>query len=132
MLACCIIFTISCRQAPPGEWVPDPDAVLNVYFFHINERCEACNAIEANTKTVLDKHYRTLIDNGTVKFYSFNVSAKGNRAVTQKYQVSYTSLLLVRPDGTVTDYTNTAFNYAAIDPLKFQDLLKSEIEKNLE
>jgi hypothetical protein len=128
----CIIFAESCRQAPPNQWVPDANAVLNIYFFHLTDRCDACTAIETNTKIVLDEYYKTQIENGTIKFLSFNIDKKENKAVTDKYQISYTSLLLVRSDGTITDFTNTSINYANTNPLKFQALLKSEIDKNLE
>jgi hypothetical protein len=125
------IFAFSCKQTTNSQWIPDPDAVLNVYFFHLTDRCDACTAIETNTKTVLNEHFKSQIENGTIKFYSFNIN-KENKAVTEKYQISYTSLLLVSADGTITDFTNTSFNYANLNPSKFQALLKSEIDKKLE
>jgi hypothetical protein len=98
----------------------------------LTDRCDACRAIETNTKTVLNEHFKAQIENGTIKFYSFNIDKKENNTVTEKYQISYTSLLLVRSDGTITDFTNTSFNYANLNPLKFQELLKAEIDKKLE
>lgn len=127
-----ILFAVSCKQTTNSKWIPDPDAVLNIYFFHLTERCDACTAIETNTETVLKEHFNDQIENGTIKYYSFNIDKKENKTVTEKYQISYTSLLLVRSDGTITDFTNTSINYANLNPLKFRKMLKSEIDKNLE
>jgi hypothetical protein len=57
---------------------------------------------------------------------------KENKAVTSKYMISYTSLLLVHRDGSVTDLTVDAMNNAGSAPLKFREMLKREIEKHLE
>lgn len=127
-----IIFAVSCKQPISSEQIPDANAALNVYFFHMNDRCDACTAIETNTEAVLKECYNTQIENGTIKFYSFNIDKKENKTIAEKYQISYTSLLLVGSDGTITDFTNTSFNYANLNPLKFQALLKSEIDKKLE
>lgn len=127
-----LFLAVSCRQAPTNQWIPGPDGVLNVYFFHMTDRCEACNAIETNTRIVLEEHFKTLMEKGAIKFYFFNIDKKENKAVTEKFKISYTSLLLVRADGKITDFTNTSFNYANMNPLKFKALLKSEIDKNLE
>lgn len=126
------LLALSCRQAPSDKWTPDPDAVLNVCFFHLTDRCEACTAIETNTKQVLEEHFKEQIESGKIKFYSFNIDKKENKAVAEKYRISYTSLLLLRADGTYTDFTNNAMNYAFMNPEKYEELLKSEISKNLE
>ena len=131
-LGCLILFPESCRQAVVERSEPDTDAVLRVWFFHPTTRCESCTAIEENTKKILGEHFKNQIENGIIKFRSFNIDNRENRAITEKYQISYTSLLLVRADGTFTDFTNTSMNYASMNPEKFEELLKSEIYKNLE
>lgn len=121
----------SCRQAVVNQQEPESEAVLSVYFFHLTARCEACNAIESNTGSVLEKYFKDLLDSGTIRFKSINIESRENRALAEKYQVSYTSLLLVRSDGTVNDFTNTALNYAFMNPARFEELLRAEIDKNL-
>jgi len=121
----------SCKQSQTNQWQANSNAELQVYFFYITDRCAACTAIENNTKKVLDENFKTQMENGIINFTSFNIDKKENRALVEKYQISYTSLLLVRADGTKTDFTNTSFNYAYTDPSKFKELLKAEIEKNL-
>jgi hypothetical protein len=127
-----ILLTIfSCNQAPPVQQQPDRDSVLSVYFFHLTARCDACTAIEENTKAVLDKFYKSQIENGTITFKSINIDKRENKVIVKKYQVSFTSLLLVRADGTFTDFTNTSLNYAFMNPAMFRELLKEEIDKNI-
>lgn len=127
-----LIAAVSCRQVPASQWTPDPDAVLNVYFFHINDRCPACLAVEENTEWVLDNYFSERLGDGSVKYESFNIDMKENKAVISKYRISYTSLLLVHRDGSVTDLTVDAMNNAGSAPLKFREMLKTEIEKILE
>lgn len=126
------VIAFSCRQPSSAEWIPDPDADLNVYFFHINDRCPACLAVEDNTEWVLDNYFSERLEDGSIKYESFNIDMKENKAVTSKYRISYTSLLLVRRDGKVTDLTVDAMNNAGSAPLKFREMLKTEIESNLE
>lgn len=132
MLVYIIMSFASCRQAVVTQQETESDAVLNIYFFHLTARCEACTAVEDNTIKVLDKYYKSQIKNGTIVFKSINIDNRENRALTERYKISYTSLLLIRADGTFTDFTNTALNYANMAPSGFEELLKLEIDKNLE
>lgn len=122
----------SCGHAPVASLDPDPDTALRVYFFHLSSRCEACDAVEANTLQVLDKHYKELLNDEKIRFRSFGIENRNNRDIIRKYQVSYTTLLLIRADGSYTDFSNTALNYANMNPAKFDELLKEEIDRNLE
>ena len=132
-LAGIILLDISsCNQAPTVQQQPDTNALLSVYFFHLTARCDACNAIEENTREVLDKYYKSQLENGTISFKSINIDKRENREIVKKYQISFTSLLLVRSDGTFTDFTNTSLNYAFMNPSGFRELLKEEIDKHIE
>jgi len=126
-----LIASFSCNQKPAIQQLPDSDAALRIYFFHLTERCSACTAVENETKTVINKYYKTRLDKGEIVFKSFNIDRKENKSLTEKYQISYTTLLLIRADGTFSDFTNNSLNYADMNPAKFEELLKSEIEKTL-
>ena len=127
-----ILCCEACRPSPVNQQNMETDAILSVYFFHLTARCEACTAVEENTVRVLDKYYKSQLKSGTIGFRSINIDDRENRALTERYKISYTSLLLVRADGTFTDFTNTALNYANMAPARFEELLKMEIDKNLE
>ncbi|HZY25575.1 MAG TPA: nitrophenyl compound nitroreductase subunit ArsF family protein [Bacteroidales bacterium] len=126
-----IITLLSCRQSQTIQSKTNSNAKLEVLYFHVTERCPACLAIENNTKKVLDDNFKTQMDNGIIKFTSYNIEEKTNKSLVEKYQISYLTLLIIKSDGTKTDFTNTAFQYADAKPAKFEELLKAEIDKNL-
>jgi hypothetical protein len=126
-----ITFFLSCRQSPTNQTLSHSKAQLEVIYFHTSERCPACIAIENNTKKVLDDLYKAQIDRGIIKFTSCNIDDRTNKALVEKYQVSYLTLLIIKPDGTKRDFTDNAFKYADTNPEKFMDLLKAEIDKSL-
>ncbi|MFQ3578821.1 MAG: nitrophenyl compound nitroreductase subunit ArsF family protein [Bacteroidales bacterium] len=104
---------------------------LLVYYFHATNRCVTCNAVENVAKELLNENFKTEIDNGTIKFASYNIDEEVNRALVKKYQIGFSTLLIIKADGTKTDFTNTAFQYARSNPTKYKELLKAEIDKNL-
>ena len=133
-LSVAIIFIatfLSCRQSQTSQVQTNSNAKLEVLYFHVTERCPACIAIENNTKKVLDENFKTLLDSGIIQFRSLNLEEKANTSLVEKYQIGYSTLLLIKSDGTKTDFTNTAFQYADSKPAKFEELLKAEIDKNL-
>jgi hypothetical protein len=125
------IFFWSCRQSPAVQKQTNSVAKLEVLYFHTAMRCPACVAIENNTKKVLDENFKSQMERGTIQFISCNIDEKVNSSLVEKYQVSYLTLLIIKADGTKTDFTNTAFQYADTKPEKFMELLKAEIDKNL-
>lgn len=127
-----LLTFLFCNRNPALQQHDDSEVVLRIYFFHLTERCTACTAVETETQTVLNKHFKTQVDSGIIKFMSFNIDRKENRSVAEKYQISYTSLLLIRTDGTIIDFTNNSLNYASMNPTRFEELLKAEIDKNIE
>lgn len=126
-----ITSLLSCKQSHTTQTQTNSDVELEVIYFHTSERCPACIAIENNTIEVLNEDYKTQIDSGIIRFTNCNIDEKANKLLVEKYQVSYLTLLLVKADGTKTDFTITAVQNAALNPEKFKDLLKAEIDKSL-
>jgi hypothetical protein len=126
-----ITFFLSCRQSQTNQTQTNSDAKLEVLYFHSTGRCPVCLAIENNTIKVLDENYKPQMANGIIKFSSFNIDEEVNWPLVEKYQISYLTLLIIKADGTKTDFTNTAFKYADTKPEKFMELLKVEVDKNL-
>jgi hypothetical protein len=109
-------------------------AKLEVLCFHPTIRCTACNAVENNTIKILKESFNAQIENGTIKFASYNLEEEVNKPLVEKYQISFSSLLLVKHNSlneVITDFTDKAFQYAQVKPIKFAELLKAEINKNL-
>jgi hypothetical protein len=122
---------LSCKHTQTDQKPANSKARLQVLYFHSTIRCPTCNAIENNTEKVLNENFKIQMDNGIINFTSFNIDKKENRTLIEKYQISYTTLLLIKADGTKTDFTYAAFEYAYAEPVKYTELLKAEIEKNL-
>ena len=137
-----VLFAFSCgtKTTQTTENAADTSAVaassakLEVLYFHSTNRCVTCNAVENNAKKLLEEKYKTELDNGTIKFTSYNVDDEVNKPLAEKYQISFSTLLIVNKAGAEevkTDFTDIAFQYARTDPEKYAELLTTEIDKNL-
>ena len=121
-----ITSNVYAQQNPTGS-----KTKLEVLYFHATMRCPTCNAVEDNARKLLERDYKTQLDNGTIKFNSYNVDESANKTLVDKYQITFSTLLLIKSDGTKTDLTGTGFQYALANPVKYETLLKAEIEKNI-
>ena len=53
-------------------------AKLEVFYFHPTMRCAACNAVENNTIKVLQESFHSQVENGTIRFVSYNMLLTSN------------------------------------------------------
>jgi hypothetical protein len=126
-----VTLFISCAESQTNQNAVSSSAKLEVLYFHGTYRCATCNAVENNTQQLINDYYKNQVTDGIIKFATYNVDEEGNKVIVEKYQVSFSTLLLVKGDGSVTDFTNTAFQYAHTNPERYAELLKAEIDKNL-
>jgi len=122
---------ISCGESQTNQDSVSSSAKLEVLYFHGTYRCATCNAVENNTQQLINDYYKSQVTDGIIKFAAYNVDEEKNKAIVEKYQISFSTLLLVKGDGSVTDFTNTAFQYAHTNPERYAELLKAEIDKQL-
>lgn len=138
------VIVISCNNSPNKQLLKNESDSLNshknmnlkleVVYFHSTNRCATCNAVENNAKKLLEESFKNQLNNGEVYFRSLNFDENENKSITEKYQVSFSMLLLIDHQNvkeTVTDFTETAFKYAKNEPDKYKELLKDEIIKIL-
>jgi hypothetical protein len=136
-----IIGAMSCKNAESKQEGSQTDttkstseAKLEVLYFHSTYRCVTCNAVENNAKKLIEENYKAQLDNGTIKFASYNVDDEANKTLAEKYQISSSTLLIINKYGKKeikTDFTDIAFQYANTNPGKYAELLKTEIDKNI-
>lgn len=133
LFAVVLLSTIfmSCSQAQTKNNSTNSKTKLEVYYFHATNRCPTCNAVENQAKELLEESFKSEIENGIIKFESLNVEEEENEEIVEKYEIVFSTLLIVKADGTKTDFTNSAFQYAKANPEKYKELLKAEIKKNL-
>ena len=125
---------ITVSQAQNKTKTAASGAKIEILYFHATNRCPTCLAVENNAKKTIEEFFKAELKNGTIKFTSLNIDDKANKALVEKYEVAFSTLLIIRKVGvkeTKTDFTDTGFQYARNNPEKYAELLKAEIRKNL-
>ena len=100
-------------------------------YFHGKQRCITCRAIEMLTKEVLDSDFAEAQKSGKLVFKIIDISQKENKAIAEKYEVAWSSLILNK-GGNVVNLTDMGFSYAKGQPEVFKAQLKEEITKLLQ
>lgn len=96
---------------------------VEVLYFHGKQRCATCMAIESNAKAALADHFAEQMKSGDVVFRVIDISQKENEALAEKYEVTWSSLLVVKyKDGqeTYENLTDFAFGHARKSPEDFK------------
>ncbi|MEG1611830.1 MAG: nitrophenyl compound nitroreductase subunit ArsF family protein [Alistipes sp.] len=132
-----IIGLISCGNAQKKEMTTDqpqkPDCI-EVLSFHGAQRCPTCVAIEKQTRTVIETNFSAQVKDGTVIFRIIDLSQPENEPLAERYEVTWSSLLVNKwHNGTeqVTNLTKFAFANARTNPEKFKYELQTTIENLL-
>ncbi len=103
-------------------------SVVNVYYFHGKQRCKTCLAIESVAKSTIEANYK---DNPKVKFVEVNIDEAKDQALVEKYEVTFSSLIIAKGDNH-TDLTEQAFANGVNSPDVLVGLMKDAITKNLD
>ena len=107
---------------------------IEVLYFHGAQRCITCRAIEANTVALLDSLYSKEKENGKIIFKVIDISKKENEHITDKYEVTWSSLFVNGwKDGkeNVNNMTEFSFSNVRNAPDKFKEGIKSKIDELL-
>ncbi len=128
-----LAFTQSaCGPRPPKDNPQQHnEGVVQVLYFHGNQRCVTCRAIEKQCLELLDTEYAEAQKNGLLRFRSINFSDRENETTANRYEVTWSSLILDK-DSQVVNLTDMAFRYAKSEPATFKVQLKQEIDKLLQ
>lgn len=108
--------------------VPDKEYV-EVLYFHGKQRCATCKAIEANAKEAINACFADELKNGDVVFRIVDISRPENERIAEKYEVTWSSLILVKHAGgeeQAENLTEFAFGNARTAPEEFK---KAVVEK---
>lgn len=95
--------------------------MTEVLYFHGKQRCITCNAIEKLAKEVVDS-----LANEKVVMKIIDISKKENEATADKYEVSWSALILDR-NGKIENLTDMGFSYAKGQPELFKAKLTEAI-----
>lgn len=97
-----------------------------VYYFHGKQRCVSCITVQEVAQAAIDEHFA---DNPKVVFMEVDFSDPANRALSEKYEIVFSSLLIAC-DNKHTDLTEEAFSLVR-NSEKLKERIREETEKYL-
>jgi hypothetical protein len=105
---------------------------VEVYYFHATMRCPTCLAVEEQTRKTLDENFAADLKAGTIQLKVLNLEEKENKALTEKFEVGWSSLILYVPEGNKSvNLTEDAFANARSNPDVFRKELQEKIKELL-
>ena len=131
------LLLFSCSGKPKTENKQEVSARgdrVEVIYFHGKQRCVTCSAIEQLTNEVLEATFRNQIDKGAVVYKVIDISDPQNEAITDKYEVTWSSLYINGWKGgkeTVNNMTEFSFANEKGSPDIFKEGIKNKINELL-
>ena len=105
---------------------------VEVYYFHATMRCPTCLAVEEQTRKTLDESFTEDLKTGTIKLTVLNLEEKENKAITEQFEIGWSSLILYVPESRKTvNLTEDAFANARSHPEEFRKELYEKIKQLL-
>lgn len=103
---------------------------VEILYFHGKQRCATCKAIEANAKEAIDARFADELKTGDVVFRIVDISRPENERIAEKYEVTWSSLILVKHAGgkeQVENLTEFAFGNARTAPEEFKEAVAEKV-----
>lgn len=131
---CLGLFACGNNNAGSGEQQENKPKteMVEVLYFHGKQRCPTCRAIEKETKELVSTTFADDMKKGKLIFKTLDIDE--NEAIADKYQVTWSSLILVDYDGgkeKYEDMTKFAFGNARKSPDAFKNGLAEKIKEML-
>ncbi len=127
---------VACSGDKRGSVAEDQQTrkdVVEVLYFHRAQRCATCMAIEKSAKELVETVYAEPLKSGKLVFRSVDITKED--ALAERYEVSWSSLILVDYDKSgkksATNLTEFAFGNARTAPDKFKAELSKQISEML-
>lgn len=128
------LFMLACGNSSNAETArkqtkPAKDYV-EVLLFHGKQRCITCRAIEQHAKELVESKFAEQMKQGKDVMRVIDFSKKENEALAEKYQVSFSSLIVVQHKNgkeKADDMTEFAFSNARSNLEKFKSGLQQRI-----
>jgi len=123
------LLGISCNAQSNRKPAPavSSNGDVEVYYFHMTIRCEACKTMEAEARKNIEMLYPAQLKAGKISFTSLNLEEATGRSLGEKLGVNGQTLLIIKGDQKI-NITNEGFLYAGSKPQKFTEIIKSKID----
>ena len=102
-------------------------AKVMVYYFHGKQRCKTCIAVQKVAEEAIAQGFA---GNDEVKFIEVDFSEKANAALADKYEISFSSLIVATEQEHI-DMTEFAFGNALSNPDALKETLAAEVNNYL-
>ncbi len=93
-----------------------------VYYFYGKMRCATCIDLQKFVEKTVEDEFS---DNDKVKYFEIDVSEKSNQEIADKYEISFSSVILATKDNQV-NLTMEAFDLLYKDPNTLKELIINE------
>jgi thiol-disulfide isomerase/thioredoxin len=117
----------SCKNSTEKKNDSEANSKVIVYYFHGEQRCATCIAVQDVTKATLEENFK---DNKDVSFQEIDITDSKNEELVNKYEIAWSTLLIVCGEKT-TDITDDAFATAKESPELLKKQLTDEINNML-
>jgi hypothetical protein len=88
-----------------GAEVEQARPTVVAYYFHRNQRCDTCRAIEAGSYTALADKYQEAMDEGRLEWKAVNLDDPKNEHFIEDFELSSNGLVVaLRKGGAVEEY----------------------------
>lgn len=118
------------RNRCPGSKKDDGKGLCRSVVFSWEQRCATCMAIESNTKATMKKNFADQIKKGKVTFKVIDISKKENEKIAEKYEVTWSSLFIVRHKNGKETYKNMT-EFAFANARKSPDVFRAGVVKSV-
>ena len=132
LFALMIGLTACAADAQKKEETPKDG--VEVLYFHGKQRCVTCQAIEKETKALIDSQFADAVKSGKVRFRVVDITKSENEALADKYEITWSSLVIVKYSNgkeTAENLTQFAFANARSNPAQFKKELAAKINQML-
>jgi hypothetical protein len=102
-------------------------AKVMVYYFHSKQRCKTCLAIQDVAGQTIAENFA---DNADVQFVELDYTEKANEAISTKYEIAGSSLIIVSGNEHV-NLTSAAFANAVRNPDVLKETIVNEVNNHL-
>lgn len=128
-----LLAIFSCRTGDPnntGTFEEDAD-YIQIVLFHLEQRCGSCDAVELETRHLLEEEYLNEMREGLLKFISLNFQTDNGKKAARLLRASGQTLFVVKGDS-IEDLTSPAFMFAQTHPDRYIAALRETLDKYLE
>ena len=117
------------QKSGTGEYNPDA-AYVQVVMFHLERRCASCDAVENETRSLLDGEYSEALKEGRVRFVSLDFQSESGKRAAAILRATGQTLYVISGDS-ISNLTSAAFMFAQTDPDFYRNALRKELDRFL-